>query len=483
MIFSHIWLIVLVTAAVVGATIVGTITAEPAYVAVVKVLARPSTPVGPVGEDMMQTRDQQRFMETQKEIIVSATVARETYNKLKSNPEFVRSFERKFGEGADGSLLRQQVTVYSRTGGVETLLSSSDIGDSYIINIEVEYDAPQFAAEIANTLAREYIARYWQLAQNEAKLASDFLNEQVIAAELELKNAEAALQNFEQENYKNLAEILNYEKGGVRIYANLTDFEAESARLDSEIAKQESIIAEARERLKAIEPYIANPKALADISESDLIGKIFFMPGDEAMTAGMTGLLDRLSSLRLNLISMRTEYKDSYKPLQFAQEEVKQAIMVVGQMIQKSMESRESAYAAAIRQRESLDRKIEEYQERLKNLAEQKNMYGSLTRAVSVAEETYRTRKLEFEAAKLAEQVGDKSAANIAVLDEAQTPTAPSRPNKTLNISLSVILGLALAFALAFIVDSWDHSFRSVYDVEKRLGLPVVAAIPITRSK
>ena len=61
---------------------------------------------------------------------------------------------------------------------------------------------------------------------------------------------------------------------------------------------------------------------------------------------------------------------------------------------------------------------------------------------------------------------------------EAPMPNRPVSPNIVLNIFLSLILGLAAGIGLAYFIEYLDTSIKTVDDVERFLGLPVIGVIP-----
>ena len=62
--------------------------------------------------------------------------------------------------------------------------------------------------------------------------------------------------------------------------------------------------------------------------------------------------------------------------------------------------------------------------------------------------------------------------------------TAPSRPKypRMLIISLGGVLGLFMGVALAFVSELFSHTLNRREDVERELGLPVLAAMPDSRA-
>ena len=67
---------------------------------------------------------------------------------------------------------------------------------------------------------------------------------------------------------------------------------------------------------------------------------------------------------------------------------------------------------------------------------------------------------------------------NISVVQPAQAPAAPFKPNLPLILTLSVIAGLVLGIGAAVGLDYLDQTIRTPDDVEKLLQLEVLTAVP-----
>ena len=70
---------------------------------------------------------------------------------------------------------------------------------------------------------------------------------------------------------------------------------------------------------------------------------------------------------------------------------------------------------------------------------------------------------------------------NVQVIDEAQTPVNPIKPNVKMNLAISFVLGLMIGVFLVFVLEAFDNSVKAPADVEK-LGLKVIGMIPIDKN-
>jgi capsular polysaccharide biosynthesis protein len=94
--------------------------------------------------------------------------------------------------------------------------------------------------------------------------------------------------------------------------------------------------------------------------------------------------------------------------------------------------------------------------------------------------------RLEATADLLAEKVTqtqiarsiDLGQTSVVVVSPANTPTAPVKPNKKLNIALAFVLGLMVSVVLAFVLEHLDYTIKNPEDVERHLDLPVLGVVP-----
>jgi len=66
----------------------------------------------------------------------------------------------------------------------------------------------------------------------------------------------------------------------------------------------------------------------------------------------------------------------------------------------------------------------------------------------------------------------------VEIVDNATPGLRPVRPNKPLNIALGIIIGLVVGVGLAFFIEYLDTSVKTIDDVERSLGSPVLGVIP-----
>jgi capsular polysaccharide biosynthesis protein len=67
---------------------------------------------------------------------------------------------------------------------------------------------------------------------------------------------------------------------------------------------------------------------------------------------------------------------------------------------------------------------------------------------------------------------------NVQIIDRAEVPTNPIKPNKKTNIAIGFMLGLMISLGLGFMLEYLDNTLETPDDIEKYLGLAVIGTIP-----
>lgn len=68
---------------------------------------------------------------------------------------------------------------------------------------------------------------------------------------------------------------------------------------------------------------------------------------------------------------------------------------------------------------------------------------------------------------------------NVYVLDDAEISDSPSNINHTKDIVIFTFIGAVIAVAYVFILNMLDTTVKTVEDIEKGVGIPVLVAIPL----
>jgi uncharacterized protein involved in exopolysaccharide biosynthesis len=119
-----------------------------------------------------------------------------------------------------------------------------------------------------------------------------------------------------------------------------------------------------------------------------------------------------------------------------------------------------------------------ELKQRLESLHERELDLSRRRREVGLLDASYRKYAESLEQANIDQALLRERISNVSVAQPAVTDVKPVKPNTPLNLMLAVFFGVTGGLALAVAAEYFDHSFKTPEDVEKHLGLPVLASVP-----
>ena len=123
----------------------------------------------------------------------------------------------------------------------------------------------------------------------------------------------------------------------------------------------------------------------------------------------------------------------------------------------------------------SLEEEIEKYNERMTLLPDTELQLARMERNYQIDEKTYSMLTQKYEDAKIAEK---SKIGNVRIMEGASIPLNPIKPNKKMNLMISIVLGLGLGIGSALLLHSLDSRIMTFDDVKKYINLPVLGTIP-----
>jgi polysaccharide biosynthesis transport protein len=118
----------------------------------------------------------------------------------------------------------------------------------------------------------------------------------------------------------------------------------------------------------------------------------------------------------------------------------------------------------------------------LKTLNRNSGKIGKLERGIAIQETNYSKYLGNLHAAHVDQVLEKESISNIRIVQEATYPVEPITRGKVKLAVLGLFFGIMGGFGLAFVAESMDHTLKNPGDVEEKLNLQPLAAIPKVRS-
>lgn len=379
------------------------------------------------------------FLRTEFEIIQSKPVLYKVIDDL----DLLATWGKKNNE--DGSPL-------SRSEGhleLKGRLGVEQYRDTSLIAIRVRSEEPNEAAVIANTVANVY--RDWRLSdkKDEMQRAIRVLQNEMKKQEEKLNDAELALENIREELDVNLM-------GGV-----LSD----TVRLrqlgqDRVAARVEMLVRKARyDELKVLEG-------------EELLSASIYLVSDQTLLAIRQQLIDSEVSLKL----LQESYGANHPEVKRIQAAVSELTSKLDKALSGLKHGMATDYQVGRAKFEALEEELKAAQAlNIESSRQQILPFKQAERRVGVERailNALRSRVAE-EGIKI-----EVPRTPVQVIDHAEVPQFYVSPNIPLYIALSLVLGLVAGLGLAFFIEYMDTSVKTVDDVERHLGLPVIGVIP-----
>lgn len=176
---------------------VGTFTARPVYRSAVQILIERENPnVVSIQEVLAIDATATDYYQTQYEILKSETLARRVIQRLRldRHPEFQESASDPDGPSRTATEEKGRRLVKAFLSN----LTISPIRNSRLVKVEYDSHDPQLAAQIANTLAGEYIDYNLELKLKAVQQAGDWLRLRVDEMQVKVRESEEAFERFKE---------------------------------------------------------------------------------------------------------------------------------------------------------------------------------------------------------------------------------------------------------------------------------------------
>jgi uncharacterized protein involved in exopolysaccharide biosynthesis len=136
---------------------------------------------------------------------------------------------------------------------------------------------------------------------------------------------------------------------------------------------------------------------------------------------------------------------------------------------------------AALARKSTITAQLADIGTRLRTLAREERPLNELLRDRELATSTFRMLSDKLQEARVADQAALREVANVR---ELQPPRVPMQPHsvRPLIMLLGGFLAFCASLAVAFLSDLMRQGFMTPDQLERALGVPVLAAVPLSRS-
>jgi succinoglycan biosynthesis transport protein ExoP len=209
----------------------------------------------------------------------------------------------------------------------------------------------------------------------------------------------------------------------------------------------------------------------------------------------------KLTDLRLQEIDMGRRYKPESREMRELRQRIKETESMIGKMesvpgavrrnsdpvkegFYTMLETERAVLASNRAKLAALNIKVDEVRGSLNNLSSHETELGRLEDQAQTLQEQRKMLVKGQTDIQIDEMLTSSRFSNVQIVQPAMLPfgTLRSQRKKMALMGIGIVMGLVAGAALAFVIEFMDHSLKTNEDVERRLGLPVLVAIPRVRN-
>ena len=372
---------------------------------------------------------------------------------------------------------------------------------------------PTVVAAVANRLASLYIDENLRVREVQAEGTSQFIDAQLSEAKKTLDDLEAAVSRYKVAHNGELPQ----QESSISSALSRLQTELQGTQDSMNRAQQNIVMYDAE--IGTIEPRLSALLAPRDVTHTEDVTQPRVLPERQPAEPAKASqaLITQLAALRARYSDehpevkrvkaelaevLRSEQQQAPEPVAHegpatlsvprpkpATRQVvisPEAAREVDQLQQRANALRAQRAIAnneiqtATSRRQEILREMATYQSQLKRLPIREQEMAGLTRDYEMARANYRSLLDKKTSADMATDMERRQKAErFMVLDPAQVPEKPTKPNRPVLIAMSSVLGLALGIALAF-AKEWNKDLL-LGEWELPAGVPVLGRIPDIR--
>ena len=385
------------------------------------------------------------YVATQVGLLSSRSIAERAAQDLNlaDNRDFV---------GADGDA---STRLKSATDKVANGLDVEAPEEGQLIRFSFVAESPQLAATIANQIAESFINSNLQRRYEASAYARNFLEKQIAKTRADLERSERQLVAYAQAQG-----IINTGSG-----------EAGSTPTDANSIQGESLVALNRALADATARRVAAEGAYRSAS---LAGAFDANQNTQALRQSRAGLEAEYQEKRT---LMKPDHPDMLS-LRSRIEELDKQIAREGSAAAGGRASSLLAeYRAAASAERALQGRVAALKGSVLDLRGRSIQYNILQREVDTNRSLYDALLQRYKEVGVAGGIGT---APVSIVDRAEVPSSPYKPNLLLNLLVGLGLGLASGVAAAVALEYLYDTIKTRDDVRHKLGLACLGAIPKT---
>jgi capsular exopolysaccharide synthesis family protein len=238
-------------------------------------------------------------------------------------------------------------------------------------------------------------------------------------------------------------------------------------------------------KINSIYRHLEELNAVFAESEADLIAKKAIY--DQAVNDGpanlprvlesnlISNLKDKYAELSSKYEDLKTIFEDDYPKVRQLKASMDSIAARIDAEEKKIFLAIKNEYQAAQKNVDAMKNRIKQQKSLVLDLNERATQYSIMAREVETNKAIYQSL---LERAKEIESMAGLSASNIQIVNLADLPIFPVKPNIKINLLLAIMVGLIGGIGCAFLAEYFADTINNPDEIPDRFHIPLLGLVP-----
>jgi polysaccharide biosynthesis transport protein len=395
-----------------------------------------------------ESSDDAEYLETQAKELQSDELALAVIRKLglTRNPDFAGTSTLNQNHAEAAQMGKAEVPAGSAENAAliafRTRLDVRRDTGSRLVYVTFASHDPRTAAQVANTLASQFIYRNFKTRHDAIMQTSAWLSRQLDDIRTKMDQSNRALVEFQRETG-----ITDLDTNKSTLAEQMSELDRQLASAGGDRIQLEALLAKAQN---------GSPESLPQTGANPVVQE----------------LTEKLDEARVQLSSAQIDYGKNHPTLKKLQAEVNQLQTELSSQRRRILARLQTAYAAA----QSRERLLEQERKLIAKQLNQLAPYNTLKRQVQTETELYDSLYARVKEAGIA---AASNSYNVRIIDHAQVLKRPSEPRTLLNLCFGLLAAVLGGAMIAFVREAVDNRIRTPEDIRITTGIPTISVLPV----
>ncbi len=440
MLRRHKWSLLAFVAVAVTATYIVSSRITPIYESTATLDIDRLVPTGVVGQESNSSRvgnnDTDQFLSTQVELIRSDSVLRPVAHQFKMGPA-------ETGKPPAASARAEAAPI--GFGGLRITRPPK----TYLLKISYRSTDPQFAADVANAVAKSYQTHTQEIRFNAAMDSAAFMDKQLEELKAKMERSSGALAQFEKE-----FNVISPEAKANILSAQLLQLNTEYTASEADRIRKEAAANSVKD---------GSFEALEVSSQGEAI---------RALDQKMAEAAERFELIKSQYGTNHPEYQKAAKAQAEWQRQFEVLKATVAQKVQIE-------YREATNREQMLLQKRDQVKEEFDQINARSFEYSALKRDADADKAILDDLNKRIKEAGINASFQNSS---IRMADRARPMLHPVFPNTRTNVLLALLASTFLGIAAVFVAEGMDHTIRDPDQIQRQLHTEVLGSLPVVKA-